>query len=140
MLQSIGYDFQQASTEMQVWSGALVSLCTIEEPSGNIINGAPDRRFNNVPGLIDIPCMDAVLAPGNIEATEAKELQEIMSKSYRHIVLNGYYPQCFTTGAGPSGAPEGWRAVVDGVVYDLLGAEPDSQNTQTRLKCQLVTL
>lgn len=133
-------DTQQAATQAQVYSGLLVSLCTVQRPDGVITNGAPSGNFVNVAGLINIPCMDAVLAPGNIEATEARELEEIMSKSYRHIMLNGYYPQCFTTSAGSSGAPQGWRVIVDGVVYNLLGAEPDSQNTQTRLKCQLVTL
>jgi hypothetical protein len=141
MLQSIQYDVQQAATEAQVWSGLLVSLCTLLKPDGTLtVDGAPSGNFIPVPGLINIPCMDAVLAPGNIEATEARELEEIMAKSYRHVMLNGYYPQCFTTSSGASGAPEGWQVVVDGVTYNLLGAEPDSQGTQTRLKCQLVTL
>jgi hypothetical protein len=144
MLQSIGYDFEQASTEAQVWSGALVSLCTIQQPSGNqTTDGAPDGTFSNVAGLIDIPCMDAVLSDGSIQATEAKELEEIMSKSYRHVFLNGYYPSLITGAVfdgGPGGQAMGWQAIVDGVVYDLLGAEPDSQNTQTRLRLQLVTI
>jgi hypothetical protein len=138
---TMSMDTQQAATQAQVYSGLFVSLCTLMQPSGNVtVDGAPDNTFTQVAGLINIPCMDAVLAPGNIEATEARELEEIMSKSYRHIMLNGYYPQCFISASGKSGAPAGWQAVVDGVTYNLLGAEPDSQNTQTRLKCQLVTL
>ena len=122
-------------------AGLFPSLCTAQKPSGNIVNGAPDNTFIDVIGLIDIPCMDAVLAPGNIEATEARELEEIMSKSYRHITLNKSYPAFYTDGlGGPGGQQLGWRVIVDGVVYDLLGAEPDSFTTQTRLKCQLVTL
>jgi hypothetical protein len=141
MYQGMAADFQQASTEAQIWSGALVSLCTIQQPTGGTTpDGVPDNTFVNVAGLINIPCMNAVLEPGNIEATEAKELEEIMSKSYRHIFLNGYYPQLFTTSTGSSGAPQGWHVIVDGVTYDLLAGEPDSQAGQTRLKCQLVTL
>jgi hypothetical protein len=140
MLQTIQADCASVMAQA-VASGLFVSFATLQKPTGNLTpDGAPDGTFTNVAGLVNIPCMDAVLAPGNIEATEAKELEEIMAKSYRHITLNGYYPQCFTTSAGESGAPKGWRVIVDGVIYDLLGAEPDSQATQTRLKCQIVTL
>ena len=124
--------------------GLFNSLCTIQKPDGlRTPDNAPSGNYVNVAGLISIPCMDAVLAPGNIEATEAKELEEIMSKSYRHVALNGYYPILFTGAVfmgGPGGQQLGWQALVDGVTYDLLGAEPDSQNTQTRLKLQLFTI
>lgn len=134
MLQSIGYDFQQAATEAQVWSGALVSLCTIQQPSGTVTNGAPDNTFSSVAGLVNIPCMDAVLSPGAISATEVKSLEEIMAAAFRHVFLNGCYPQLLAA------AGKGWRAIVDGVTYDLLGAEDDSQGVMTRLKLQLVVL
>jgi hypothetical protein len=141
MLQSYAYDAQQAATEAQVNSELLVSLCTLMAPDGTVTDdGAPSGNFVPVEGLIDIPCMDAVLTDGSIQATEVRDLEEIMSRAYRHVFLNGYYPQCFTTSAGESGAPLGWQAIVDGVFYNLLGAEPDSQNTMTRLKLQLVTL
>ena len=34
----------------------------------------------------------------------------------------------------------GWQAIVDGVTYNLLGAEADSVKTQTRLRLELVTI
>jgi hypothetical protein len=131
---TMAMDFQQAATEAQVWSGALVSLCTIQQPSGNVVNGTADNTFSSVTGLINIPCMDAVLSPGAISATEVKGLEEIMSAAFRHVFLNACYPQLLAA------AGHGWRAIVDGVTYDLLGAEDDSQGVMTRLKLQLVTL
>ena len=226
MLQALSADFAQVMPQV-TQQGFFTSLATLQQPSVSLTpDGAPDNTFVSVSGLINIPCMDAVLAPGNIEATEAKELEQILSRSYRHIVLNGFYSQLlpnssvgpvvgatvavpgsgykigdtgtildgdgnavytvtallgpphptglvsavrvapagsgYTGGAtdltqvntgsgdgtlellisvfGNPGAPAGWRVIVDGIAYDLLGAEPDSQNTQTRLKCQLVTL
>ena len=118
-----------------VATGLFVSLCTAQAPSGNKTPyGQPDGTYVNVSGLVDIVCMDAVLETGTIEATEVKELQDIMSKAFRHVVLNGWYPQFIP------GAAIGWRVLVDGIIYDLLGAEQDSQSTQTRLKLQLVTV
>lgn len=119
----------------------LTSLCTAQAPDGSFNpDGTPSNNYANVAGLINIPCMDAVLAPGNIEATEKLELEEILSSSFRHVMLNGYYPAFFTTSSGMGGAPKGWRVIVDGVIYNLMGAEPDSQNTQTRLKLELATV
>lgn len=134
MYQGLQADIAAVMPEL-ISTGLLVSLCTIQQPSGGTTpDGVPNNVFTNVAGLVNIPCMDAVLSPGSIEATEAKELEDIMAKSYRHVTLNGWYPQCIP------GVATGWRAIVDGVTYDILGAEQDSQNTQTRLKCELVTL
>lgn len=116
-------------------TGLLVSLCTIQSPGTSYSpGGAPLGTFNDVAGLINIQCMDAVLADGSIQATETKGLDDIMSAGYRHVFLNGFYPTVIAN------VKNGWRAVVDGVAYDLLGAEPDSQSTQTRLKLQLVSV
>jgi hypothetical protein len=137
-------DVQQAATQTQVYSGLYNSLCTIQQPDGLLTtDGAPSGNYVDVAGLVDIPCMDAVLSDGSIQATEARELEEIMSKSYRHVSLNGFYPKLITGAVfagGPGGQALGWQAIVDGVTFNLLGAEGDSQGTQTRLKLQLVTI
>jgi hypothetical protein len=125
-------DFQQASTQAQVYSGALNSLCTIQQPSGNIVNGAPEDTFTDV--LTNIPCMNAVRSEGSIDANEKKAVEQIESGEYWHTFLNANYPTLF------GAAGKGWRAIVDGVTYDLLGTESDSQGTQTRLNLQIVTL
>ena len=117
-------------------TGLFVSLCTITQPDGNLgPSGQPSGTFVNVPGLVSIPCMDAVPSDSRVQAIEAKALQEILSKGFRHVLLNGYYPE-----ASPDGQiPTGWRATVDSVVYDILGVEHDSQNQMTRLYLQIVT-
>lgn len=115
-----------------VATGLLVSLCTIQSPTGNVgPSGAPDNTFADVAGLVNIQCMDAVMSVDSIQATEVKSLEEIASSGYRHIFLNGYYPEIIAN------VKNGWHAIVDGIVYDLLGAEPDSQSTQTRLSLRL---
>ena len=122
-------------------SGLLVSLCTIQKPGGGYTSGgAPDGTFVNVAGLVNIPCMDSVDSLGSIQATETQSLADIMSRGIRHVFLNGYYPTIISAATITTGVGAGWRAVVDGISYDLLGAEPDSQNTQTRLHLQLVSV
>ena len=122
-------------------SGLLVSLCTIQKPAGTYNpGGSPTGDYANVAGLINIPCMDAVESQGSIQATEVQALAEIQSKGIRHVFLSGYYPDIISAATVVTGVGAGWRAVVDGIAYDLLGAEPDSQSTQTRLHLQLVSV
>ena len=114
-------------------SGLMVSMCTIQEPDANYgPSGAPSGTYTNVPGLINIAAMDAPPSTARVQATEVKALAEIMSKGMRHMLLAGYFPQIV------AGVATGWRALVDGTVYDILGAEVDSQSAQTRLELQLV--
>jgi len=114
-------------------SGLLRSTCVIKSPSGtNTAYGQPDGNFNVV---LTLPCQDAPFGFGGaIEAGENKQLSDTIASGYRHIFIAGYYPQI------PLGVGSGWQAVIDGTIYDLLGAENDSQRTQTRLRLQLVTI
>ncbi len=113
-------------------TGLFVSLCTFQAPSGNVNpDGSPDNVFVDVPGLVNIACMAPPLTDANIQATEVKSLQEILSEAMLHILLKGWYPQI------ENGASEGWQAVIDGTVFDLMGAESDSQGQMTRLKVRL---
>jgi hypothetical protein len=116
-------------------TGLFVSLCTIQMPDGTLGDtGAPSGTFVNVMGMVNIPCMDAPPSPGHIAATEVKALEEIAANAPRHILLNAYFAQL----ASPNGVPDGWQAIIDGVVYDLLGAEADSQTQMTRLDVRLL--
>lgn len=131
-----------------VRSGLGRSLCTIQQPGTTYgPSGAPIGTYTNVPGLINIGCMDAPPSIARVQATEVKALAEIMQKGMRHLLLFGFFPQLVAvSGQGPisqGGVAKGWRANVtepDGTVitYDILGAECDSQTTQTRLELQLV--
>ncbi len=116
-----------------VASGLFVSLCTIQRPSGTLTDdGSPDGLYVDVPGLVNIVCMNAPTSNSNITATERKTQSEVESDNSNHCLLSGYYPII--------AANTQWRANVDGVIYDILGAESDSQATQTRLKLQISTV
>ncbi len=136
MNQGLSYEIQGVMPAVGV-TGLFTSLCTIQQPSqASLPGGADPNTYTPVWGLINIPCYDSVPSTLRVQATEMKVLAEIMSKGLRHVLLNGYYPE-----ASPDGQiPTNWQAVVDGVVYDILGVEHDSQNTQTRMELQLVTL
>jgi hypothetical protein len=136
MNQSSANDFS-ALVEAVYEAGLMLSVCTVQAPSGNLgASGAPDGTYTDVSGLVNIACMNAPESTGNIAATEVKNIAEIMSVSLRHVLLNGYFSQL----DGLNWGTIGWHAIVDGVDYDILGAERDSQFTQTRLKLRLVTV
>ncbi len=69
-----------------------------------------------------------------IEATEARELEEIIAKELKHVLLSGWYPQL------EQGIATGWRCTIDGVELLMLGAESDSQHTQTRVRIEFVSV
>lgn len=120
-------------------TGLFSSLCTIQQPDGALIGaGQPSGTFTNVAGLVNIPCVDAPPSIARVQATEVKAIAEIMSIGLRHILLNGYYANII--GGNLSATGLGWRAIVDGITYDILGAEADSQLTQTRLDLRLATV
>jgi len=116
-------------------TGVFVSLCTIQQlPANPNPDGTPQTTYTDVPGLVNIICMDAPPSMERIQATEVKQVAEILAKGMRHVLLG----QCFLD--APNWAGRGYQAVVDGVAYDLLGAENDSQSTQTRIDLQLSTV
>ena len=136
--QGIAGDIAAVMAEV-IDSQLLASLCTIQQPavdgSGNLIldsSGAPSGTFTDEVGLIDIPCMKAPPNTGSVSAQEARSLPEIETRGLFHVMLNGYYPTVVANW------PKGRRAVVDGTAYNIRGAEPDSQMTQTRLDLELV--
>lgn len=134
MYQGLSYDIAGVMPAALA-SGLFVSLATAQAPDGNFgPSGAPSGVFANITGLVDIPCMDAPPNDARIQATEVKAVEEILAQGWRHVLLGGFYPQ-FVAGVGA-----GWRVIVDGIIYDLIGAENDSQSTQTRLHLRLADL
>lgn len=115
-------------------SGLLVSLCTITVPPGVSDNGGapdPNAPYTNLPGHIDLPCISSPLVAGDFPALEeVKSMTEILTKNMRHVLLDSYYPDIETI----------HRAVVDGVEYDIITSEADSQSQMTRLAVQKVTI
>lgn len=142
MDQSIFSDFPQLMTEMQAVGFFARATCTIQNyVQTQDSDGAPQYTPpTNVVGLINIPCMQAVLSASAIQATEVKALAEIMSKQLKHVLLDGYYPAINA---------DQWAQVnilnLDGslafsITMDILGVESNSQTSMTRLKLQMVEL
>jgi hypothetical protein len=110
-------------------TGLFVSLCTIQGPTGNLgPGGTPDGTYADIPGLIAIPCMAAPPRNDRILATEIKTLAEIDASALLHVLLDAWYPQI------ENGVSVGWRAIIDGTTFDILGAESDSQGQMTRME------
>lgn len=137
MNQNLNYAISQVMPTARR-SGLGKSLATITKPpTGQGPTGNPPAG-PYVPvsvALTDIVCQNAPESITNkVSATEQRGLADIESKAMRHVLLL----QCFLDSKTWSGL--GYRAVIDGVEYDLLGAENDSQQTQTRMDLQIVTV
>lgn len=114
-------------------SGLMVSTCSIQAPSGSFdAGGAPVGGYVPVAGLQGIQCMSA--QPGaRVLAGEAKAATQVLSTQFRHVLLAGWYPAIPSSNAG-------WQAVVDGVTWDILGAESDSQSQMTRMELRIAQI
>jgi hypothetical protein len=118
-----------------VASGLFVSLASFAAPDlTQGPTGNPTGAYTPVAGLQNIPCVNAPQSDIRVSSDEVRSVTDIQAGRYRHVLLNGYYPAVI------AGWPQGWRVTIDGVLWDLTGAEADSQSVQTRLKLQLVTI
>lgn len=134
MNQSLQSEISQVMPQA-VATGLYRSLATFQAPDGTQgPTGEPTGTYTPVDGLVNIPCMDAPSSMAFIRALEEQSVTDILAKGLRRVALNGYYP------AAIAGWRQGWRVIVDGTVYDILGAEADSQRTQTRMELQLASL
>jgi hypothetical protein len=120
-------------------TGLFASLTTImKPPAAQGPTGNPSGSYT--PVYTDIPSMDAAPSMARVQATEVKAVAEILSKGLRHLLLNACYLDAPAAANGQGWSNLGYRAVVDGITYEILGAENDSQLTQTRLMLQLATI
>lgn len=121
-------------------SGLLVSLCTIQTPTGGFTtSGAPVNSWANVVGLVEIPCIDAPQSEA-VTAGEVKQVAETEAKNFRHVLLNGCYPALNNLKAAGQ-----VRAVLTDelgniATYEVTGVEDDSQAQMTRFECQAITV
>ena len=86
------------------------------------------KTWANKAGLIDLPC---TVASAFKRATGAREARAVMMsfvvKLFR-VLIRGYHTTIVST----------MRAVIDGVNYDILGVEHDTQAVMTRLNVERV--
>ena len=110
---------------MDTMSDYFPSLCTIQEDIGVAdANGFIVPSWSDFAGHVDIPC-----AHGPSGGNEVKLPDQTYVISNYTLALQGLYPTI----------TEKMRAVVDGVVYEILLAQSDSHSTKTRILSRKVT-
>lgn len=135
MNQSLSYELDGIMPAV-IATGLLVSLFTAQAPSTVLGGtGAPDGTYTNVLGLVDIACTSPPyqFAESGMKADEMKAVPEIAAMGFHHTLLDGYYPLL------NAGWRAGWRCLIDGTLFDILGVENDSQSKMTRVSVRLVT-
>jgi head-tail adaptor len=101
------------------------SRATIQMPQSTPDSyGAPTVTWTTVATLQAMPCY---IAPGN--GTEVRGQLLVQTTGQVAIQLSGYYPQITTS----------MRALVDGLPYDILSVDHDSQLVSTKLIARTVT-
>lgn len=141
MNQGLAYEIS-AVMPAAVQTGLLSALCTIQRSNGTYnAAGQPDLTatgFSNLAGHVNITCLSSVPSPTRVQATEVKDLQEILAKQFRHVLLSAYYPDILP------GDVAQITLTVSGIsattMFDILGVESDSQGQQTRLELELSTI
>ena len=132
--QGFGYELA-AVVPTVLATGLCDSFCTIQLPDGALIGaGQPSGIYDNVGGLVDIPVISAPLNEVRIQSQEIRRLEDIQLFSPRHVWLAGYFPIIEPM------CSQGARAVINGVAYDLMGAEADSQLRTTRISIRTSAL
>lgn len=126
------------------------SLCTFESPDGFDAAGAPiPNVYTPISGLENLTCMSSVPSQARIQATEVRAMNEITASELHHVLLPAYYPS-LDNGWRGDGSPAGqWvinlgdnvgGVLTNGVIYQIMGVEFDSQNQMTRVSMRLGTL
>jgi hypothetical protein len=131
MYQGLAYDIA-AVVPAAVATGLLVSVASFAAPSGNCPNGTPDGVYVAVSGLQNIPCTAPPPSNAKVTATEVKELEKVTSMRFHHVWLGAWYPQIESQ--------TDWRVTIDGTDWDVMGAESDSQHTQTRVMVRIAAI
>ncbi len=118
-------------------TGLLSSLFTAQYPSEDLGGtGAQTGVYLDVIGLVDIACTSPPERFGDsgIKATEMKTMAEVAASEFHHVLLDSWYPLLYAGWRG------GWRCLIDGTAYDVMGVESDSQKKMTRVAVRLVTV
>ena len=121
--------------EAALATGLFVSLCTITALPTPVTlgpSGWPTAAYVAVTGLVDIRCMKAVVAQdiGSPLAYEKKAQGDSITSNDWHVLLETYYPTITTA----------MRAIIDGVTFDIVGVDNDSQFSMTRIRVRQASL
>ena len=114
-------------------AGLFDSLCSIYKPT-QVTDASGQVDLTDLTpraGLQNLPCMVAVLVDAKPTPNyENKQVLDIESRTVYHVLLGGYYPSINFRDI----------AIIDGINYDVINVESDSQHTQTRLAIRLWVL
>jgi hypothetical protein len=139
MNQSLTAELSQVMPQA-VATGLFLSLCTIQqraisagEPKTDVLGqvdlSGPD--YTTVAGLANIPCQIAVQKTSAPDmAAVVRREQQYDTRADKHVLLNAYYPAIL----------QQHIAIVDGVTYEIMAVENDSQQQMTRLAVRVFTL
>ena len=87
--------------------------------------------YANVDGLVNIPCMFAPQSvPTPSQGDTVRTEQQFETKTEFHLLLNAYYPA----------VQQRYLVIVDGVTYEVMGVESDSQDQMTRCAVRAYTI
>ncbi len=133
MHQGLDYDFAQTLALVEQ-AGLFVSLCTIgRRPQPPVVNarGKVDMSRNQYTALLtSIPCQLSVWRMKPDQAAVVRLEDRFDTLAERHCLLDGYFPQILQRDI----------ATVDGVDYEIMSAESDSQKILTRLAVRLYVI
>lgn len=100
----------------------------VTDAMGQVDTSIPD--YTILPGHQNIPCQLAVNKLRPDEGGVVRRPEQYDTMGMRALELNGYYPLIL----------QQHLAQVDGVPYEVMAVEPDSQKQITRLAVRLYTL
>ena len=132
MLQTFTLDVAREAVEA---AGLFSSTCTIQNPPATVdAQGNQDLNplnYTNATGLVAIKCMAAPLVIERPDAQDENAMAVYTKmRDQRRVLLNGHYPQI----------TQKQQALIDGLYYDILAVESDSQGITTRLAVQVKQL
>lgn len=124
---------------------------TFQYPSNGLdAAGAPIDGYTPVTGLVALLCISAPPSDARIQATEVRALQQITASELHHVWFPAYYAQVDLGWRGELAEfPGQWTVLIgddvngaleNGVEYQILGVESDSQSGQTRAQVKLATV
>lgn len=113
-------------------TGLARSSVTFQENLSTTVDGTPGQTWTNVSGMVGLNCMRGALPTGgnHTSADKMKTIEDIMSIQPYLVLMDDYYPTIVDT----------YRAVIDGVPYQIWGVESDSQIQMTHFLAKVITV
>lgn len=132
MNQSLSYEFGQVMPAVAA-EGLFNSLCTIKQRSNTVsaLGQTNMTSYEPIADLTDIACRFAPQAPGAPPQSDTTRMQQQFdTRSLFHVLLDGYFPAI----------EQQFLANINGIDYEIMSVEGDSNFEMTRLAVRTFTL